>query len=109
MTADDFSQVVELACEKSGLNQKSLYTMPKLVSDRGPALISEALSDYLEEKGIGLGWADVIYVMEKKHRSRLYEKCPEAKYKEVVVLHIPDDYEFMDEELVETLRGVLGD
>ena len=53
MTAGDFSSVVELAVENSGLEKQGLYRMPKLVSDRGPALISEVFADYLEERGIG--------------------------------------------------------
>ena len=51
MTADDFSSVVELACEKSRLEPPD--KMPRLVSDRGPALISDVFGKYLENKGIG--------------------------------------------------------
>lgn len=50
MTAEDFAQVVERACEKAGLTGRK---MPNLVSDRGPALISNDFGDYLEAKGIG--------------------------------------------------------
>lgn len=50
MTAEDFAQVVEKACEKANLHEGQ---MPKLVSDRGPALISNDFGDYLEAKGIG--------------------------------------------------------
>ena len=42
-------------------------------------------------------------MMEKKHRTRILEKYPEFSSKEIIVLHIPDEYEFMDEELVGTL------
>lgn len=52
MTAEDFSEVVERACEYAH-KTVGLFTMPKLVSDRGPALISEPFGDYLETKGIG--------------------------------------------------------
>ncbi len=56
-----------------------------------------------------LGWADVIFVMEKSHLSRLQRKFPEAlRGKQVVTLHIPDDYEFMQPELLDELRGKLG-
>ncbi|HTI98178.1 MAG TPA: hypothetical protein VL527_04665 [Dongiaceae bacterium] len=52
-----------------------------------------------------LGWADVIVVMEKKHKERLQQKYPEALTgKTCRCLFIPDDYEFMDGELVERLR-----
>lgn len=53
MDAESFAQVVELATEKTGLIKQEPYLMPKLVSDRGPALISESFGDYLEAKGIG--------------------------------------------------------
>lgn len=53
MTADDFSWAVEAACKKAGLSNAGPFVMPKLVSDRGPALISGEFGDYLEEKGMG--------------------------------------------------------
>lgn len=52
-----------------------------------------------------LTWADVILVMEEKHKSRLL-----AQYRRLLentpihVLDIPDDYKFMDPELVDLLR-----
>ena len=53
-----------------------------------------------------LGWADLIFVMEKRHLSRLQQKYgEEMAAKRVVCLHIADDYEYMDEELVDRLRG----
>ena len=50
MTAEDFAQVIELACKKLQLSSEK---MPRLVSDRGPALISQDFGNYLEAKGIG--------------------------------------------------------
>ena len=53
-----------------------------------------------------IGWADLIFVMEKRHVSRLQQKFGgELAGKQVVCLHIPDEYEYMDEELVDRLRG----
>lgn len=49
-------------------------------------------------------WADVIFVMEEKHRSRIQADFrDEMRHKDVHVLDIPDDYKFMDPELVELL------
>jgi len=57
-----------------------------------------------------LGWADIIFVMEKSHLNRLRQKFPEALTgKQIVTLHIPDDYEFMQPELVDELRTKLAD
>jgi putative transposase len=44
MTADDFIEVLDDACDKAGLDRSD---MPNLVSDRGPALISDDLKEYL--------------------------------------------------------------
>ena len=53
-----------------------------------------------------LGWADVIVVMEKRHKERLRQKHPEAfDGKPCVCFFITDDYEFMDEELIRLLRA----
>lgn len=57
-----------------------------------------------------IGWADMIFVMEKKHVRRLRDKFPYAiKHKELICLDIPDDYKFMDTELIEILKSRVSD
>ena len=57
----------------------------------------------LEEEQVE--WADVILVMEKVHRERLNKKFGKLLGpKKVVVLNIPDDYDYMDEELIKLLK-----
>ena len=52
-----------------------------------------------------LGWADVVVVMEQRHKERLQQKFPEEfAVKRCVCFFISDDYEFMDAALVEILR-----
>lgn len=52
-----------------------------------------------------LEWADLILVMEKVHRERLNRKFSHALAgKRIAVLNIPDDYEYMDEALIELLE-----
>lgn len=52
-----------------------------------------------------IAWADKIFVMEQKHKSRLLAQFPRAlQYKGMIVLDIPDDYRYMDEELIEILK-----
>ena len=52
-----------------------------------------------------LGWADVVVVMEKRHKERLQQKFPEEfAGKRCVCFFIADDYEYMDAGLVEILR-----
>ncbi|MBI1770734.1 MAG: protein tyrosine phosphatase [Bacteroidetes bacterium] len=54
-------------------------------------------------------WADKIFVMEKKHKTRLEEKFPNAtSTKEIIILDIPDEYQYLDPELIETLRASVG-
>jgi len=52
-----------------------------------------------------IAWADVVMVMEPKHKSRLLADFSEAlRYKPLHVLDIPDEYQYMDPELVEMLE-----
>jgi predicted protein tyrosine phosphatase len=53
-----------------------------------------------------IGWSDMIFVMEKKHARRLKEKFSNKLLgKQIICLDIPDDYKFMDEELIEILKS----
>ncbi|MDQ3623458.1 MAG: hypothetical protein M3463_13375 [Verrucomicrobiota bacterium] len=56
-----------------------------------------------------IGWADLIFVMEKAHLARLRRRFAEAlEGKHVIVLQIPDDFEFMDADLMDELRARLA-
>jgi predicted protein tyrosine phosphatase len=53
----------------------------------------------------GIEWADLILVMEKTHRRKLAAKFQHClKDKRVVCLDIPDNYEYMDPDLVAILN-----
>ena len=52
-----------------------------------------------------LKWADQIFVMEDKHEARLQQRFEETiSQKEIIVLGIPDEYKFMDTELIDILK-----
>ena len=52
-----------------------------------------------------LEWADTIFVMEKSHRNKLAKRFRQhLKSQRIIVLNIPDDYEFMDPRLIERLQ-----
>jgi predicted protein tyrosine phosphatase len=52
-----------------------------------------------------VNWADLIFVMEKRHKQVLHEKFEHViNEKKIVVLDIEDNYQYMDTELIETLR-----
>jgi predicted protein tyrosine phosphatase len=51
-------------------------------------------------------WADIIFVMEKTHRSKLQQRFrPQLKNARVICLDIPDEFEFMDPMLVRILEA----
>lgn len=60
--------------------------------------------------GDDVTWADVIFVMESEHKRELVRQFREqANGRRIVVLDIPDEYGFMDPELVALITaGVLG-
>jgi predicted protein tyrosine phosphatase len=50
-------------------------------------------------------WADLIFVMEKTHREKLTRNFKRHLHRQrVIVLGIPDNYRYMDPELVELLK-----
>ena len=54
-------------------------------------------------------WADVIFVMERAHRSRLMKRFKQhLKTKRIVCLDIPDEFEYMDPVLVKLLEAKVG-
>jgi len=69
-------------------------------SDKARIKVSQKLID----------WADVILVMERKHRDILKQRFTSAiPGKEMIVLNIEDNYQFNDPELISILRNVLGE
>ena len=53
-------------------------------------------------------WADLIFVMERHHRKNILEKFrtrTKIITPRIVVLGIPDHYEFMDSDLIEILQA----
>jgi predicted protein tyrosine phosphatase len=54
-------------------------------------------------------WADLIFVMEKRHKQRLHEKYQMTLVdKKIVILDIEDNYQYMDEELITILKTSIG-
>lgn len=52
-----------------------------------------------------LRWADLVLAMERRHKLRIQEHFPHiAPQLRIEVLDIPDDYPFMDPELVAMIR-----
>lgn len=53
-----------------------------------------------------LVWANLIFVMEKHHKEKLIMNFPsETQKANIIVLEIPDNYKFMDKELIEEIQN----
>jgi predicted protein tyrosine phosphatase len=56
-----------------------------------------------------IGWADLIFVMERRHTDRLRAKFPEATTgKPIFNLRISDDFPYLDPQLIMLLKARLG-
>lgn len=56
-----------------------------------------------------LEWATIIFVMERVHKSKLQARFkPYLRGKKVVCLDIPDDYDYMQPELIKLLTAKAG-
>ncbi len=54
-------------------------------------------------------WANMIFVMEEKHLSRLRgDFRGELRHKDAHVLDIPDQYRYMDPELIDLLQTAVS-
>lgn len=51
-----------------------------------------------------LSWADLVLVMEADQKTKIRKVYQHLVLPSIEVLDIADDYEFMDEELVDTLK-----
>ncbi|WP_339531237.1 MULTISPECIES: low molecular weight protein tyrosine phosphatase family protein [unclassified Pseudomonas] len=78
---------------RPGFNVRSAGTSPNARKTVGPADIQ---------------WADVIFVMERKHQQRLQADYARLlEHKPLHCLDIPDDFRYMDLELVSLLEDVV--
>src|SRR5688572_10409195 len=64
------------------------------VSEKSPHQISNADVD----------WADLILVMENEHKPRIQSLFRDRPLPEIRSLEIPDEYEYMDQELIQLIK-----
>jgi predicted protein tyrosine phosphatase len=54
-------------------------------------------------------WATIIFVMEKAHRNKLSKKFKNHQNgKKIICLSIPDEYDYMQPELIKLLEAKVG-
>ena len=52
-----------------------------------------------------LDWAEMVMVMEERHKTIIKQQFSNLGHKKIIVLDIADDYAFMDEELIALLQA----
>lgn len=55
-----------------------------------------------------INWSDIIFVMENKHKRYIYQQFQhQINKKRIIVLDIPDDYQYMDKALISWLQDAV--
>lgn len=84
-------------------------TAEQVFSNRGDLEVSSAGTNRDADNPLTpelVEWADVIFVMEQAHRRKLQQGFRAVlKSKRIICLDIPDDYAFMDPDLVRLLEA----
>lgn len=88
-TADDY-----FSAKYPDINFMSAGTNIKTCQKEGTTPLEEFM----------LEWADVIYVMENKHKKLIQKHVGDKYNSKIKVLSIRDDYEYYEKELIELLE-----
>lgn len=92
--------------KKRSLTAEHLLRRSPLCAARS---VGTAPSARVQVREADIEWADVIFAMEHTHVEQLRKRFRTALAgREVVCLDIPDDYEYMEPDLVEALQVALG-
>ncbi|SHO62016.1 protein-tyrosine-phosphatase [Algoriphagus zhangzhouensis] len=95
-----------------GKNKKRSRTAESIFkNDPRFAIRSVGLSPKSERKisENDLNWSDLVLVMETDHRQKIVKLYRNLDLPIIKVLHIPDDYEYMDDELIDLLHDRINE
>jgi predicted protein tyrosine phosphatase len=89
-------------CLRSPTAEQIFASWPSVDTDSA-GLGNDATTPLSSEQ---IEWATIIFVMEKAHRNRLSTKFRRfLNGKRIICLDIPDDYDFMQPELIALLEA----
>ena len=94
-----------------GRNRRRSPTAETIFRDDPSLSVRSAGTSDSSKKRITEGdllWADLILVMERKYAARIRALFPEAAFPTLRSLDIPDDYDYMDAELIELLQSAVA-
>jgi predicted protein tyrosine phosphatase len=92
-------------CSRNKWRSKTAEDIFKNVEGLNVRSAGTSSSARIKVNGKLVEWADLIFVMEKHHKQWLNQKYPASlNGKRIIVLDIPDKYQYMDAELVNMLK-----
>ena len=86
---------------------RNQWRIPTAVAEKGLQVRSAGTSPNARKtvSAADITWADIIFVMEHKHKNQLKAKFSRLlDYQPIHVLEIANEYQYMDDEFVELLK-----
>ncbi|WP_447769723.1 low molecular weight protein tyrosine phosphatase family protein [Sphingobacterium faecium] len=85
------------------LTAETIYKKHKTIQAKSAGTESNAR---IRVNGKQLSWADHVFVMEKHHKEKIIQQFPnETQSLEIIILDIPDEYKYMDPDLIEEIQN----
>lgn len=88
--------------KKRSLTAQNIYKNDPRVEVRSAGVSTSSKTKLAETH---IEWADLIMVMEKKYKERIFDIFKRRKeFPRIESLEILDEYEYMDDELIQIIR-----
>ncbi len=105
----DTRQNILVVCGRNKRRSKtaeSIFRNERAFNLRSAGLSPKSPSQISESK---IYWSDVILVMEDGNKARILGQFRHLDLPPILVLHIEDDYDYMEPELIEILKERIPD